>query len=86
MSKPAFCIYENKGVARLAAWLPVVTTQLISVFVFATQIKQSLNMYFLNPKFKALSHLLWLQSPLHDGPRRKPQRQIFSEMQLIYVL
>ena len=37
-----------------------VTAQLISVFVFATQIVQPL--YFLNPKFQASSHLLWQHS------------------------
>ena len=37
-----------------------VTAKLISVFVFATRIVQSL--YFLNPKFQASSHLLWLYS------------------------
>ena len=35
-------------------------TQLISAFVFATQIIQSL--FFLNPKFQGSSHLLWLYS------------------------
>ena len=38
----------------------VVTAKLISTFVFATLIVQSL--YFLNPKFKASSNLLWLYS------------------------
>ena len=42
MRKPSFCICENKDV------------QLISTFVFATKIIQSL--YFLNMRF----HLLWL--------------------------
>ena len=37
-----------------------VTVQLISTFVFTTQIVQSL--YFLNPKFHASSHLVWLYS------------------------
>ena len=35
-----------------------VTVKLISAFVFATRIVQSL--YFLNTKFQASSHLLWL--------------------------
>ena len=39
-----------------------VTAKLISAFVFATQIVQSL--YLLNPKFQASSHLLWLYSHL----------------------
>ena len=37
-----------------------VTAQLISAFVFAIRIVQSL--YYLNPKFQASSHLLWLYS------------------------
>ena len=47
-----------------------VTTKLISAFVFATWIEQSL--YFLNPKFQASSHLLWLYSPVCVRPGRKP--------------
>ena len=55
----------------------VVTAKLISVFVFATKIVQSL--YFLNPKFQASSHLLWLYSPVCVGPGRKPRRLFFSQ-------
>ena len=54
-----------------------VTAKLISVFVFATRILQSL--YFLNPKFQASSHLLWLYSPVCVGPGRKSRRPVFSE-------
>ena len=54
-----------------------VTAKLISAFVFATWIVQSL--YFLNPKFQASSHLLWLYSPVCVGPGRKPRRQVFSQ-------
>ena len=57
--KPAFCICENKD------------AELISAFVFATWIGQSL--YFLNPKFQASSHLMWLYSPVCVGPGRKPE-------------
>ena len=39
-----------------------VTAQLISAFVIASQIVQSL--YLLNPMFQASSHLLWLYSPI----------------------
>ena len=53
-----------------------VTPKLISAFVFASRIVQSL--YFLNPKFQASSHLLWLYSLVCVGPGRKPQRPIFS--------
>ena len=48
-----------------------VTAKLISAFVFATQRVQSL--FFLNPKFQASSHLLWLYSRVCVGPGRKPE-------------
>ena len=43
-----------------------VTAQLISTFVFTTLIVQSL--YFLNPKFRASSHLLLLYRSVCVGP------------------
>ena len=46
------------------------TAKLISAFVFATQIVQSL--YFLNLEFQASSYLLWLYSPVCVGPGWKP--------------
>ena len=49
MRTPDFCICENKD-----------TDQLISTFVFATRIVQSL--YFLNAKLQASSHILWQYS------------------------
>ena len=62
--KPAFCIYaKTKKQISFA-----VTAKLISAFVFATQIVQSL--YYLNPKFQASSHLLWLHRPVCVGPGR----------------
>ena len=42
----------------------------VSAFVFATYIVQSF--FFLNPKFQASSHLLWLHSLVCFGPGRKP--------------
>ena len=48
-----------------------VTVQLISTFVLATKIVQSL--FFVNPKFQASSHLLWLFSRVCVGPNRKPE-------------
>ena len=48
----------------------VVTVQLISELVFPTQIKQSL--FFLNPKFQASNHLLWLHGPVRVRPGQKP--------------
>ena len=67
--KPAFCICENKDAG--------VTPKLISAFVFATRIVKFL--YFLNPKFQASSHLLWLYSLVCIGPGRKPRRPVFSQ-------
>ena len=43
-----------------------VTAKLISAFVFAIRIVQSL--FFLNPEFQASSHLLWLYNPVCVGP------------------
>ena len=54
-----------------------VTAKLISAFVFATRIVQSL--YFLFPKFRASSHLVWLYSPVCVGPARKSRRLVFSQ-------
>ena len=61
-------IFKNKDADQ--------TTKLISAFVFTTQIVQSL--YFLNLKFQASSHLLWLHSLVYVGPGWKPRRQVFS--------
>ena len=72
MRKTAFCICETKTQISCA-----VTVQLISTFVFATRIVQSL--YYLNPKFQASSHLVWLYSLVCVGPGRKPRRPVFSE-------
>ena len=55
MRKPAFACAKTKTQISCA-----VIVQLISAFVFTTRIVQSL--YFLNPKFQASSHLLWLIS------------------------
>ena len=68
MRKPAFCICKNQD---------AVIAQLISAFVFATKILQSL--YFLDPKFQASSHLMWLYSPVCMGPGRKLRRPVFSQ-------
>ena len=70
--KPAFCIWKTKTQISL-----VITAKLISAFVFATQIVQSL--YFLNLKFQASNHLLWLCSLVCVGPGRKPRRPVFSQ-------
>ena len=54
-----------------------VTAKLISIFVLATRIVQSL--FYLNPKFQACSHILWLYSPVCVRPGRKPRRPVFSQ-------
>ena len=74
MRKPTFCICENKDADQLRF---AVTAKLITAFVFATKIVQFL--YFLNPKFQASSHLLWLYSPVCVRPGRKPERW-FSQL------
>ena len=67
MRKPDFCICKNKA---------AVTAQLISAFVFATRVVQFL--FFLNPKFQACSHLLWLHRLVCVRPGWKPRRPVFS--------
>ena len=37
------------------------------------------NPYFLNPKFQASSHLLWLYSQVCVGPGWKPRRPVYSQ-------
>ena len=71
MRKPVFAYAKTKTQISFA-----VTAKLISTFVFATQIVQSL--YFLNTKFQASSHLVWLCSLVCVGPGRKPRRPVFS--------
>ena len=77
--KPAFFTYaKTKTQISFAVTAKlVVTAKLISAFVFATWILQSL--YFLNPKFQASNHLSLLYSPVCVGPDRKPRRPVFSQ-------
>ena len=75
MRKPAFCICENKDADQLRGY--AVTAKLISAFVFAPWIEQSL--FYLDPKFQASSHLLWLYSLVCVGPGRRPRRPVFSQ-------
>ena len=53
-----------------------VIAKLISAFVFATRIIQSLS--YLYPKFQASIHLLRLYRPVCVKPSRKPRRQVFA--------
>ena len=52
----------------------VVTAQLISAFDYATWIYSTIFLYFLNSKFQATCHLLWLYSLVCVGPGGKPDR------------
>ena len=61
-----------------------VTGQLISAFVFATRIVQSL--FYLNLKFQASNHLLWLYSLVCVGPGRKPESWFSHDTAHIYPL
>ena len=70
--KPAFCICENKDADQLRG-----NRKLISAFVFATRIVQSL--FYLDMKFQGSSHLLRLYSLVCVRPGRKPRRPVFSE-------
>ena len=60
-----------------------VTATLISAFVFAAWIVQSL--CFPNPKFQASSSILWLYSPLCVRPCRKPPKTGFLTSQLTWT-
>ena len=67
MKKAFFCICENKD---------AVTAKLISAFVSAARLERFI--YFLNSKFQASFHLLWLNSPVFVGPGPKARRPFFS--------
>ena len=73
--KPAFYICENKETKTQISF--AVTAKLISAFVFAIGIVQSL--YYIHPKFQASNHLRWLYKPVCVGPGRKPRRPVFSQ-------
>ena len=72
MRKPFFACAKTKTHISFA-----VTAKLISAFVFALRIVQSL--YYLNPKFQASIHLLLQYSLVCVGPGRKPRRPVFSQ-------
>ena len=79
LRKPDFAFAKTKMQISFA-----VTPKLISTFVFATRIVQFL--YYLNPKFQASNHLVWLYSPVCVGPGRKPGRPVFSQRGSIYIV
>ena len=73
MRNPAFYICENKGADQLCGNR---TADQRLCFRYIDTVVQSL--YFLNPKFQASSHLLWLYSPVCVGPGHKSRRQVFE--------
>ena len=72
MRKPAFSYAKTKSQISLA-----VTAKLISALFFATNKVQSL--FFLNTKFPASSHLVWLYSLDCVRLGRKSRRPVFSQ-------
>ena len=72
MRNPAFAYVKTKAQISCAE-----IVQLISAFVFAIRIAQSL--YFLNTKLQASSHLEWVYSLVCVGPGRKPRRPVLSQ-------
>ena len=70
--KPAFCICENKDADQLRD-----NREADQRFVFAIRIVQSL--FYLNPKFQASCHLVWLYSLVCVRPGQKPRKPVFSE-------
>ena len=62
----------------------VVTAKLITAFVFPTWIAQYL--FYLNPKFQASDHPLWLYSPVCVGPGQKPRKTDFLTTRLIWLM
>ena len=71
MRKPDFCIFKNKGADQLRG--NHAADQRLC-FRYIDKIVQSL--YFLNPKFQASNHLLWLYSLVFVRPGQKPGRQV----------
>ena len=72
MRKPAFCISENKDADQLRG-----NREADQRLCF--RYTDSKSLYFLNSKFQASNHLLWLCSPVCVGPGRKPRRPVFSQ-------
>ena len=73
-------LWENRLFAHAKTKTQIsfaVIVKLISAFVFATRIVQSL--FLLIPKFQVSSDLLWLHSPVFVGPGRKARRPVFSQ-------
>ena len=79
MRKPTISYAKTKALISCA-----VTAQLISAFVFAIRIVQYL--LFLNTKFQASSHLLWLYRLVCVRCVRKPRRLRFSHSDSFHIM
>ena len=77
MRKPAFCICENKDADQLRG------NREADQCLFFRYIDSTIPLSFLNPKFQASSHLMWLYSPVCVGPGQKPPKTGFLTMRLI---
>ena len=75
MRKPVF--FANAKTKTQISF--AVTAQLISAFVFDTQIHVVHFLYYLHPKFQVYSHILWVYRPVCVGPGRKPRKPVFSQ-------
>ena len=77
--KPDFAYAKTKTQISCAvtALSCAVTAQLISAFVFTKWKVQSI--FYLNPKFQASNHLLWVYSLVCVRPGQKPGRRVFSQ-------
>ena len=98
MRKPVFCICENKDTDQLRgnretdqrlcfchldSTIPLLSkSEISSLHPFS--VVQSL--FFLNPKFQASIHFLWLPSPVRVWPGRKPRRQVIWRHGSTYIV
>ena len=80
MRKPAFCICENKVADQLRS--NCAADQRLC-FRYTNSLQ---SLYFLNLKFQAFSHFLWLYSMVCVGPGRKPRRPVFSQRGSYHLL
>ena len=71
MRKSDFCICENQDADQLRG-----NNEADQRLCF--RYTDSTIPNYLNPKFQASSHILWMYSPVSVGPGRKPRRPVFS--------
>ena len=76
--KPAFCICKNKDADQLRG-----NREADQRLCFGYM--DSTTLYFLNTKFQASSHLVWLYSLVCVGQSRKLRRPVFSERSSYYL-